>query len=761
MNLIIVESPTKAKTIGKFLDKKYQVESSFGHIRDLPTSKMGIDIKNNFEPTYVIPDKAKKTVSTLKSAAKKCTEVILASDEDREGEAIAWHLVEALGLDAKKTKRIVFHEITKNAILEALEHPRKLDQNMVDAQQARRILDRLVGYELSPFLWKKVAMGLSAGRVQSVATRLIVEREREILAFRAEEYWTLSADLTIDNKTNQFTADLYKIKNKTFNKLTLKKDRADELKKILNEAEYSVEKIEKKEVKKNPGAPFTTSTLQQSANRHLGFSAKQTMMVAQKLYELGFITYMRTDSLNLSPKFITDAYDHIKKNLGAEYTVEGGRVYKSKSKNAQEAHEAVRPTEASNTPELIASKLDKNQERLYRLIWQRAVSSQMSPAKLAATTIDVKAINKKEIYIFRATGQMLIFPGYLKVWPEKTKEQDLPLLVENDKLLLLALRTDEHTTNPPARYSDASLVKELEKYGIGRPSTYAPTINTIITRNYVDRDENKKLKPTSIAFVVTDLLIKHFSKIVDYAFTAKMEDDLDDIAEGEKKWQPVIGEFYEDFHSNLKLKEEEIKKSDIMPEEKSTEVCDKCGKPMIIKTGRFGKFLACTGYPECKNIKKFVGEGAVYEKKPVDPKIEEMQKKYDGEVCEKCGSAMKVRVGKFGPFLACSGYPKCKNIKNIDQPNSSGKEVKCPVCGEGNIVKKFSKRGAFWACNNYPKCKNAYWGEPTGKDCPECGGLMINDPKSGKIKCSNKDCGYIEKPKKEKKVKTAKDEREE
>ncbi len=753
MNLIIVESPTKAKTIAKFLDKKYQVESSFGHIRDLPESKMGIDLKNNFEPDYVIPAKAKKTVTTLKSAAKKSAEVILASDEDREGEAIAWHLVEALGLDIKKTKRIVFHEITKNAILEALEHPRKIDQNMVDAQQARRVLDRLVGYELSPFLWKKVAKGLSAGRVQSVATRLIVEREREILDFKTEEYWSLSADLTKDTKEHQFTADLYKVRNKTFNKLSIKKEEAAELKKNLRNSDYQIDKIEKKEVKKNPAAPFTTSTLQQAANRHLGFSAKQTMTIAQKLYEQGYITYMRTDSLNLSPKFISDAYEWINKNLGAEFAVSGGRIYKGKSKNAQEAHEAVRPTEASTTPEMLASKLDKGQERLYRLIWQRAVSSQMTPAKLASTTIDVKTIDNKDVYIFRATGQTLIFPGYLKVWPEKTKEQELPMLVEGDSLMLLDLRADEHTTNPPARYSDAGLVKELEKHDIGRPSTYAPTINTIITRNYVERDDNKKLKPTSIAFVVIDLLIKHFPKIVDYAFTAKMEDDLDAIAEGEKKWQPVIGDFYTDFHANLKKKEEEIKKSDIMPEEKSTEVCDKCGAPMIIKTGRFGKFLACSAYPECKNIKKFAGEGPAYEKKEVDPKILEMQKKYDGEVCEKCGSAMKVRVGKFGPFLACSGYPKCKNIKNIAEANSTGVEVSCPVCGDGKIVKKFSKRGAFWACNNYPKCKNAYWGEPTGKDCPDCGGLIIKDTKTGKIKCSNKDCDYVEKEKKPKKEK--------
>lgn len=653
MNLIIVESPTKAKTIAKFLNKDYKVESSFGHIRDLPASKLGVDVKADFEPTYLIPEKAKKTVASLKAAAKKSTEVILASDEDREGEAIAWHLIEALGLEAEKTKRIVFHEITKEAILGALASPRRLDNNMVDAQQARRVLDRLVGYELSPFLWKKVAKGLSAGRVQSVATRLIVEREREIQAFKVDEYWTLTANLSTQKTKERFSADLYKINGKTFGKLTITKDLASDLKEKLKTSAYKVFALEKKDVSKNPNAPFTTSTLQQAANRHLGFSAKQTMTVAQKLYELGFITYMRTDSLNLSPKFIQEANDWLTNNLGKEYAYSGGRVFKGKSKNAQEAHEAVRPTEVINTPDKIADKLDRNQERLYRLIWQRAVASQMTAAKLAATTIDTLTSLDKEEYIFRASGQSLLFEGYLKIWPEKTKEQLLPTVSKGDDLDLIGLAADEHFTNPPARYSDAGLVKDMEKHGIGRPSTYAPTINTIIVRNYVERDENKKLKPTAIAFVVTDLLINHFPKIVDYDFTAKLEDDLDSIAIGEKKWRPVIKDFYEDFHANLKNKEEEIKKSDIMPEEKSTEVCDKCGSPMIIKTGRFGKFLACSGYPDCKNIKKFQGEGGAV-KKEIDPKIAEMQKKYEGETCEKCGSAMVVRLGKFGPFLACS-----------------------------------------------------------------------------------------------------------
>lgn len=743
MNLIIVESPTKAKTINKFLDKKYQVESSFGHIRDLPKSEIGIDINNDFSPKYIIPSKAKKTVTALKGLAKKATEVILASDEDREGEAIAWHLTQALGLDSKKSKRIVFHEITKEAILEALKNPRTIDGDLVDAQQARRVLDRLVGYELSPFLWKKVAKGLSAGRVQSVAIRLIVEREKEIKAFKSEEYWSLDAELSGDLKTNKFLASLYKIKGKTFNKLELKKETAEELKKILRKADYAVDKIEKKQISKNPSAPFTTSTLQQSANRHLGFSAKQTMSVAQKLYEQGYITYMRTDSLNLSPKFISEADAWIKKTLGADYT-SGGRGFKNKSKNAQEAHEAIRPTEAKLTPEELENKLDKNQARLYRLIWQKAISSQMTPAKLAATVIDVKASDKKDNYLFRANGQTLIFPGYLKVWPEKTKEQELPALKEKQSLILLDLKSEGHSTNPPARYSDASLVKELEKHGIGRPSTYAPTISTIIVRNYVERDENKKLKPTAIAFIVTDLLLNHFPKIVDYKFTAKLENDLDLIARGDKKWPPVIREFYEGFHDNLVNKYEEIKKSDIMPEEKSNEVCDKCGAPMIIKTGRYGKFLACSAYPDCRNIKKFGGEGGNFEKKEANPKILELQKKYEGETCDKCGAPMKVREGKFGPFLACSAYPKCKNIKNIAGANSTGQEVDCPICGNGKIVKKFSRRGAFWACNNYPKCKNAYWGEPTGKNCPDCDALMIQDNKTGKIKCSNRECGYKE-----------------
>ncbi len=734
MDLIIVESPTKAKTISKFLGKNYRVESSFGHIRDLPARELGVDLENNFTPKYVIPTKAKKVVSALKSAAAKADNIILASDEDREGEAIAWHLAKALNADEDKIQRIVFHEITKDAVTEALAAPRQINFAMVDSQQARRVLDRLVGYKLSPFLWKKVAKGLSAGRVQSVATRLIVEREKDIKAFNIEEYWTVGAELKTSEKAS-FNTNLIKIDDKSFDKLTIKEADATKLESVLKNCTYSVDKVEKKSVSKNSSPPFTTSTLQQAANRHLGYSAKQTMSVAQKLYEKGFITYMRTDSLNLSAKFIEGAGDWIKANLGKEYH-DGGRSFKNKSRNAQEAHEAIRPTEALATPEDITKNLEPAEVKLYRLIWQRALASQMTAAKLDSTVIDVSAKNKKNSYILRATGQTISFPGYLKVWPEKTKEQELPSVFEKEELELIKIISEKHATNPPARYSDAGLVKEMEKHGIGRPSTYAPTIATIIARNYVERDENKRLKPTEIAFVVIDLLIKHFPKIADYKFTAQMEEDLDLVARGEKSWQPVIADFYQDFSHNLENKYQEINKEDIMPIEKSEEKCDKCGANMLIKTGRYGKFLACSAFPACKNIKK-VG-GADNEKaESADPKIQELEKRYAGTVCDKCGAEMKVKTGKYGPFLACSGYPKCKNIKSVS--TSGAPSVKCPICQQGEIVKKFSRRGAFYACSNYPQCKNAYSGEPTGKDCPNCSALMIFN-KSGKEKCSNKDC---------------------
>jgi len=743
MQLVIVESPTKAKTITKFLSKDYKIESSFGHIRDLPKSKMGIDIEHDFEPVYEIPEKAKKNMKKLKDLAKKADSIILATDEDREGEAIAWHLAQALKIDPKKSGRIVFHEITKSAIEEALKNPRRLDMGLVNAQQARRILDRLVGYELSPFLWKKVARGLSAGRVQSVAVRLIVEREREIQAFKPEEYWSIEVDLskiddnTIseDQATRLIRARLNKISGQAVAKLQIKnRAEADKITKGLQGAAYQVLNVDKKQTKKTPPRPFTTSTLQQTANRWLGYSAKQTMVIAQQLYERGHITYMRTDSVFLADKFLSDAKDYLHKNLGKEYALMKPRVFKTKSKGAQEAHEAVRPTDAHIEPKKLESKLDSRQLRLYRLIWQRSIASQMPEAVMDATAIDIEAKNTK--YQFRATGQTLRFDGYLKIYPEKSKEVDLPLVKEKEDLEFHKLFNEQHFTKPPGRYSDAGLVKILEQYGIGRPSTYAPTIATITARNYVQRDDNKKLYPTDIAYVVVDLLIGHFNQVIDYEFTATMETDLDEIAEGNKKWQPVIKDFYEPFHANLETKYKEVKKEDIMPEEKSNEKCDKCGAPMIIKTGRYGKFLACSAFPDCKNIKGMNGNGTGDKK--TDETIKALEKKYNGEKCDKCGSDMAIKNGRFGPFLACTAYPSCKNIKNIKENNNST-GVKCPKCGQGEIVQKRGKKGIFYACDQYPDCKNAYWGKPTGEKCPDCGSLMI-EAKDG-AKCSNKDCG--------------------
>jgi DNA topoisomerase I len=724
MKLIIVESPTKAKTITKFLNKEYVTTSSFGHIRDLPIKELGVDVENNFKPKYVIPAKAKKTITTLKSKTEKAKLVILATDEDREGEAIAWHLKEALKLKDDKIQRIVFHEITKEAILEALNNPRSINQNLVNAQQARRVLDRLVGYKLSPFLYRKVAKGLSAGRVQSVAVRLIVEKEREIQKFKTQEYWSIIANLEKNEETCQ--AELNKINNKLIGKLNLNKEQAKEAKEDLEKSIFKITKIQSKSGSKNPPAPFTTSTLQQTANRQLGFSAKQTMMLAQKLYEQGYITYMRTDSLNLSNNFLIEVKQWLKNNKGEKYYLDSPKRYKNKSKGAQEAHEAIRPTKVNNLPDNLLSKLDKNTFKLYRLIWQRTVASQMPTAKLALSSIEIEAGK----YGLKANGQMIIFDGYLAIYPEKTKEQTLPSWLENDILNLKKIEANQHFTKPPARYSDAGLVKELEKHGIGRPSTYAPTITTIITRNYVNRLEDKRLAPSDIAFVVTDLLVKHFPNIISYRFTAEVENDLDKIAQGEKKWVPIIRDFYQPFIDNLKSKDKELQKSDIIPEEESDEVCDKCGAKMIIKTGRYGKFLACSAYPECKNIKKIKKE----ENQEELEEIKKLQEKYDDKICNKCGAKMLIKKGRFGPFLACSAYPECKNIKNLDD----GPEIDCPACEKGKIIKKISRRGVFYACDNYPNCKNLYQSKPTGEKCKKCNSLIIE--KNNIKKCSNKEC---------------------
>ena len=644
MKLIIVESPMKARTISQFLGSNFKVESSYGHVRDLPEKKLGIDLEKDFEPQYVILPKAKKRVAELKSEAKKSEKVILATDEDREGEAISWHLINALELKKKiPYERIVFHEITKTAIENALKNPRDIDENLVDAQQARRILDRLVGYKLSPFLWKKVARGLSAGRVQSVAVRLVAEREREIEKFKPEEFHTISAKFLKDSR--EFLAQLIKIGEKKLDKFAVKT--AAEAEKIINDlkdSDWNVESIVKKEMRRQPLAPFTTSTLQQTAFAKFGFSAKQTMMLAQQLYETGLITYMRTDSVNLSRESIAAAREKIQKLFGNNYLEKSPRIYKTKSKSAQEAHEAIRSTLPDAEPESLRSKLAPQQFKLYDLIWRRFMATQMSNAIFEATSADIAA---KSNYIFRATGNVLKFDGFLKVYPQKTSESLLPPLEERENLALKELKSQQHFTEPPARYNEASLIKALEEHGIGRPSTYAPTMTTIQVRRYVIKDEQKRLKPTDIGVLVNDILVEHFPKIVDLEFTARMEEDLDDIADGKKKWRPVIKEFWEPFKENLDKKSEELNKKEITME-KTELKCPECGKDLIIRMGRYGKFYACTGFPSCKYTATIEGK-------------DNKEPQADLGSCHKCntGKILRRRTKKGRTFWGCSNWPKC------------------------------------------------------------------------------------------------------
>ena len=654
MKFIIVESPTKAKTISKFLGNDYKIESSYGHVRDLPERQLGIDVENNFEPKYTILPKAKKRVAELKSEAKKSSEVILATDEDREGEAIAWHLVQALGLD--KSKRIVFHEITANAIKEALKNPREIDIKLVNAQQARRILDRLVGYKLSPLLWKKIAKGLSAGRVQSVAVRLVVERAKEIDDFKPEEYHTISAILL---KNETFEAQLTQIGKEKLGKFSIKTtEAAEKIIADLGNAKWQILKIEKKESRRQPLPPFITSTLQQTAWSWFGFGAKQTMLLAQQLYETGLITYMRTDSLNLSKDSVATAHEKIKKDFGENYLPATPRIYKTKSKTAQEAHEAIRPTAPEKDPEMLKGKLAPQQFKLYDLIWKRFIASQMSGAVFEATGVDVLAKNVNDNWTFRATGNVLKFDGFLRVYPQKLSENSLPPLKEKEDLELKELKPAQHFTEPPPYYNEASLIKALEEYGIGRPSTYAPTLATIQTRRYVIKDEDKRLKPTDIGILVNTLLVKHFPDIVDIKFTAKMEDSLDEIAEGKKEWQPVIKDFWEPFKKNLDNKSVEIKKE--ISIEKTSLKCPECGEEVIIRMGRFGKFYACSGFPKCKYTAP-------------------LQEQEDLGDCHKC--------------LASPDPAKRDN--------------------PGKVVKRRTKKGrTFWGCSNWPKCDYATWENP-------------------------------------------------
>lgn len=728
--LIIVESPTKAKTIAKFLGSKYTVESSMGHIRDLPKSKMGVDIDGGtFLPSYLVPREKSELVKKLKALAKKSKNVIFATDEDREGEAISWHLAEVLGIAPEKVQRMVFHEITKHAIEAALENPRPLDQKLVDAQQARRVLDRLVGYELSPFLWSKVTRGLSAGRVQSVAVRLVVEREREIKAFNPQEYWSLTGTFSPAKTAVQFAAELIMVGDQKLDKLDIKTQaEMDAIVTALDKAKYTVKDIQKKEAKRTPPAPFTTSTLQQAANQKLGYSAKSTMRLAQQLYEgvdlgqhgsVGLITYMRTDSVNLAAKFVDETRAHVESTYGPKFVSGEARKFANKNKGAQEAHEAIRPTDPTRTPEMIEQYVTPQQHKLYALIWKRAVATQMSDAALHRTTLDIAASSN---HTFRATGQSMIFPGWLTLYPEAIKEEMLPELKAGEALDCHELKPEQHFTEPPARYSDATLVKAMEEFGIGRPSTYAPTLATIEDRGYVTRDEQKRLQPTDIAYTVNDLLVEHFKDIVDYQFTAQMEANLDEIAEGTKDWQPIMATFYGPFHANLEEKKATLSKKELT-EEATDEKCPKCNNPMVIKIGRFGKFMACSNYPECKTTKP-IGEEA------------DLAAEATGEICPDCGKPLVLKRGRFGSFLGCSGYPDCKHIKKIEK----GTGVKCNVCGEGEFVQKRSKQGrTFYSCNRYPDCKNLIPSKPTGELCPDCKHPIVLAAK-GATRCSNKEC---------------------
>lgn len=720
-NLVIVESPGKAGTIEKILGKGFKVRASYGHVRDLPKSKLGVDLENNFEPQYLIPMKAKKVIKELKEELKKVDTLYLATDLDREGEAISWHLANALGVEKNKklkVHRIVFNQITEKAIKDAVEHPRELDMNLVDAQQARRVLDRLVGYKLSPFLWSKVRKGLSAGRVQSVAVRLIVEREREIQAFKADEYWELIALLKnqesgIKNQEGEFEAKLIKKDDKELK--IINKEEADKALAELENANYIVGEVRKKEKNRNPSPPFTTSTLQQESARKLGFSAKKTMMFAQHLYEgknlgaqghKGLITYMRTDSVTLAPEALTSIRAEILNKFGKEFVPEKPNFYKNKSKGAQEAHEAIRPSHPELSPDDVKEFLDPSELKLYTLIWKRAFASQMTPALMDTTSVDIMA----GAYMFRATGSVIKFEGFIKVYMEDRDEDDriededkegyLPELIEKEKLDLVNLDPQQKFTQPPPRFTEASLVKELEKNEIGRPSTYAPTLSTIQDRGYVALIE-KKFVPQEIGFIVNDVLVEHFPDIVDIGFTAHVEEEFDDIAEGKMEWHEMIKEFWDPFAKNLKEKEKEVKKEDIVGEEKITDImCPKCGKPLKEKFGRFGKFLACTGFPECKHTQ------------PLSETKEEAEaiESANHGVCEKCGKEMVVKKGRFGEFIACSGYPECKNIKSM---NEKKLDMKCPDCKTGDVVMKFTKRKRrFWGCSRYPDCTWASWEDP-------------------------------------------------
>ena len=703
--LVIVESPAKAKTIKKYLGGDYRVVASMGHVRDLPKSQLGIDIEHNYEPKYISIRGKSQLINSIKKEAKGCEKIYLATDPDREGEAISWHLAQLLGLELTDDVRVIFNEITKNAVVNGVKHPRGLDMNLVDAQQARRVLDRLVGYQISPFLWRKIRKGLSAGRVQSVATKLIVDREKEIEAFQPEEYWTIDVRLEKDEKSflaHFYVEDKFDVKNEA---------EAEKIRAFADGADYRVRAVKKGEKRRNPAAPFITSSLQQDASRKLSMPVRRTMQIAQELYEgveitgvglVGLITYMRTDSLRVSNEALAEVRSYIGENYESAYLPKSPRVYKTKS-GAQDAHEAIRPTMVSLTPERIKKNLSADQYNIYKLIWERFVASQMASQVLdtVAAEIDCTREGREESYLFKASGSVVKFPGFTVLYEEgrDDKEEEaarLPDLAQGDALRYLEALPKQHFTVPPPRYSEALLIKTLEENGIGRPSTYAPTITTIQQREYVVK-EGKVFKPTALGELTTELMQKSFSEIVDVDFTAHMEDDLDRIEEGKESWKSVIDRFYKPFSKMLEKAEKDLEGVHLkVPDEETDETCELCGRKMVVKTGRYGKFLACPGYPECKNTKPLI--------------------KDTGAVCPKCG---------------------------------------------GRIVEKKSKNGnKYYGCEHNPQCDFMTWYQPTGEKCPKCGSAMLlkNSWKKDQI-CANEACGYTIVP--EKKPKEQKKETEE
>ena len=778
-DLIIVESPAKTRTLAAFLGSRYEIKASMGHVRDLPKNKLGVDPENRFEPQYTNIPERRSIIAELKKAAKGSRTIYLASDPDREGEAISWHLAEVLG--AKNIQRIEFHEITKRAVLEALAHPRAINSDRVNAQQARRVLDRLVGYKLSPLLWKKVQKNLSAGRVQSVAVRLIVEREREIEAFQTTEYWSLTARLEPREGGPAFDARLHQIAGAKA-ELATQADVDAVLARLAHRTEaaekgwnavaingatpaddWRVAEVREKEQRRNPSPPFTTSTLQQEAARKLGFNARRTMQTAQALYEgvdlgseghVGLITYMRTDSVNVSKEAQAEAKQFIEATYGNPFYPASAQIYKSR-KGAQEAHEAIRPTSVYRSPDSVRDHLSPEQYRLYQLIWQRFIASQMAAAVYNVTSVDITVAD----LMFRATGRVMLFEGFTAVYTEgrddrtqQERDEDaeegrrLPLLVVGALLRLLGLEPGQHFTEPPPRFTEATLVRALEEKGIGRPSTYAQILSTIIERNYVLLEE-KRFKPTELGCVVNDQLVRHFPDVVSVDFTARVEQELDDVAEGNRDWVDVLQEFYTPFTEALDRAETEMER--VKPEAQPTDIeCPKCGKMMFIRSSRFGKFLGCSGFPECRHIMPYSEGGEAEAGAASDEPAKEIPN------CPECGKPMQERKGRFGMFWGCTGYPDCKTIvdpkkKDLAPPDPDF-SMPCPMPGcKGSIRAARSRRGTiFYGCSNYaakPKCDYVAWSRPDPEQkCPECGFPMAEKVYRGKsqgMKCTNPRCG--------------------